>query len=177
MIPHQVSLASGRSPGAVRWSRWPCSPLHHSNSPSRRLPRSFSPAPLTNPSLQLEAHSTSYLRTPKVGSIGDPRERGGGDQGAGAAARLCGQSYSRRFLGFTIGRVDRSRKAGRGVVEITSAVKRSQANHGIDETSLLIFNASQLQEVGKKEVLNYSFPTGITYGDVQFQRADPYIMY
>lgn len=69
------------------------------------------------------------------------------------------------------------RQAGRGVVVITSVVKRSQANQGIDEPSLLIFNSSQLQEVGKKEVLNDCFPTGLTCVHVQFQRADPYIMH
>lgn len=50
-------------------------------------------------------------------------------------------------------------------------------NQGIDELCLLIFNTSQVQEVGKKEVLNYCFPTGITYMHVQFQRAEPYIMH
>ena len=75
---------------------------------------------------------------------------------AEAAARLCRLSYSSRFLGFTIRCADRSREAGRGVVVITSVVKRSQENQGTDEPSLLIFNASQLQEVGKKEVLNDS---------------------
>lgn len=108
--------------------------------------------------------------------IGDPRERVGGGHRAGAAVRLCRQSYSHRFLGFTIRCADRSREAGR-VVVITSVVKRSQVNQGIDEPCLLIFNASQLQEVGKKEVLNYCFPTDITYMHVQFQRTHPYIMH
>lgn len=143
----------------------------------QELPHSFSLSPLTNTSLQLLACSTSYSQTPKAGSIGDPRERGGGDHTAGAAARLCRQSYRSRFLGFTISCADRSREAGREVVVITSVVKRSQVNQGIDEPSLLIFNASQLQEVGKKEVLNDCFRTGITYVHVQFQRADPYIMH
>jgi len=100
------------------------------------------------------AHSTSYWQTPKAGSIGNHRERTWGDHIAGAAARLCRQSYSSRFLGFTIGRTDRSGEAGRVTVVKTSVVKRSQVNQGIDEPSLLIFNTSQLQEVGKKEVLN-----------------------
>ena len=141
------------------------------------LPCSFSPSPLANASLQLVAHSTSSSQMPKAASISDPRERGGGEYWARASARLFRQSYSSRFLGFTIGCVDRSREAGRGVVVITSVVKRSQVNQGIDEPSLLIFNASQLQEVGKKEVLNDCFPTGITYVHVQFQRANPCIMH
>lgn len=96
-----------------------------------------------------------------MGGIGHPRERVRGGHRAEAAARLCRQSYSCRLLGFTIRCADRSREAGR-VVVITSVVKRSQVNQRIDEPRLLIFNTSQLQEVGKKEVLNYCFPTGIT---------------
>lgn len=82
------------------------------NSPSPGLPGSFSPSPLTNASLQQPvAHSTGCSQMPKAGSIGGPRGRGGGEQMA--AARLCRQSYSRRFLGFTIGLADRSGEAGR----------------------------------------------------------------
>lgn len=105
-----------------------------------------------------------------------PGREVGGPHGR-ATARLCRQSYSGRFLGFTISPADRSREAERGVVVITSVVKRSQVNHGIDEPSLLIFNTSQLGEVGKKEVLNNCFPTGMTWVHAQFQRPDPYIMH
>lgn len=97
----------------------------------------------------------------KAGCIGDPKEIDGGDHTTGAAARLCRQSYSSGVLGFTMGCADRSREGGRGVVT-TSVVKRSQVNQGIDEPRLLIFNARQLQEVGKKEVFSYCFPTGTT---------------
>lgn len=110
-----------------------------------------------------------------MGGIGDPRERVGVATGLGQQPGSAGR-VTAADLGFTIRCADRSREAGR-VVVITSVVKRSQVNHGIDEPCLLIFNTSQLQEVGKKEVLNYCFPTGITYMHVQFQRADPYIMH
>lgn len=86
-----------------------------------------------------------------MGGIGDPRERVRGGHRAGAAARLCRLSYSCRLLGFTISCADRSREVGR-VVVITSVVKRSQVNQGTDEPCLLIFNTSEVQEVGKKEV-------------------------
>lgn len=146
------------------------------NSPSSGLPHTFSLSPLIKASLQPGSPSTSQLQAPKVGGIGDPRQRVRSGHRAVEAARLCRQRYSCRLLGFTIRCADRSREAGR-VVVITSVVKRSQVSQGIDEPCLLIFNTSQLQEEGKKEVLNYCFPTGITYMHVQFQWADPCIMH
>lgn len=109
---------------------------------------------------------------PKAGSIGGPRGRA---DGRGRSQALQAELQPPN-LGFHH-RPRWQERGGRGVVVITSVVKRSQANQGIDEPSLLIFNSSQLQEVGKKEVLNDCFPTALTYVHVQFQRADPYIMH
>lgn len=105
------------------------------NLPFRGLPPSFSLSPLTNAPLQLVAHRTSCSRMPKVGSIRDPRMRGAGDYRPGQQPDSAGRVTAADSWVSPSGVLDRNREAGREVVVITSVVKRSQVNEGIDEPS------------------------------------------
>lgn len=114
MIPPQVSLESGKSPGAVCWSSWPSSLLLLPPPPPLHLQELTFPwaallSLLTSISLQLLAQGTSSSLTPKAGSISDAREHGGGQHAAGAAP-------GRGLLGFTTSAADEQGGRGEGLL-------------------------------------------------------------